>query len=94
MIGVGLLGLVVLKLVTKDLSGSGTLAGIVSFLVVGALMLLIGFLSPIPAKHVVAETTGSDDAKDNIDPINSNPVNQNFINQDLTKGSTKGPTNE
>jgi len=50
MVGAGLLGLVVLKLATKDLADSGTLAGIVSFLVVGALMLLIGFLSPIPAK--------------------------------------------
>lgn len=51
MIGAGLLGLVVLKLATKDLSGSGTLAGIISFMVVGALMLLIGFLSPIPANQ-------------------------------------------
>lgn len=50
MIGAGLLGLVVLKLATKDLAGSGTLAGIISFMVVGALMLLIGYLSPIPAK--------------------------------------------
>ncbi|RYZ94989.1 MAG: DUF2339 domain-containing protein [Moraxellaceae bacterium] len=51
MTGAGLLGLVVLKLATKDLSGSGTLAGIISFMVVGALMLLIGYLSPIPAKR-------------------------------------------
>ena len=49
MIGAGLLALVVIKLFTKDLTGSGTLARIVSFLVVGGLMLLIGFLSPIPA---------------------------------------------
>lgn len=55
MIGAGLLGLVVLKLATKDLSGSGTLAGIISFMVVGALMLLIGFLSPIPAKKNTLE---------------------------------------
>ncbi|HEY6529973.1 MAG TPA: DUF2339 domain-containing protein [Cellvibrionaceae bacterium] len=51
MTGAGLLGLVVLKLATKDLSGSGTLAGIISFMVVGALMLLIGYLSPIPVKR-------------------------------------------
>lgn len=50
MLGAGLLGLIVVKLAFKDLSGSGTLAGIVSFMVVGALMLLIGYLSPIPAK--------------------------------------------
>ncbi|ARU26482.1 DUF2339 domain-containing protein [Cellvibrio sp. PSBB006] len=48
--GAALLGLVVLKLFTKDLTDSGTLARVVSFMVVGAVMLLIGYLSPIPAK--------------------------------------------
>jgi len=48
-LGAGLLGIVILKLATKDFSGSSTLAGIISFVAVGALMLLIGFLSPIPA---------------------------------------------
>jgi uncharacterized membrane protein len=55
MIGAGLLGLVVLKLFTKDLTGSGTLARIVSFMVVGGLMLLIGYLSPIPSKLKTSE---------------------------------------
>jgi uncharacterized membrane protein len=32
------------------LSGKDTLAGIISFLVVGVLILLIGYLAPIPAK--------------------------------------------
>lgn len=50
MLGAGLLGLVLLKLFTKDLTGTGTLARIISFMVVGGLMLLIGYLSPIPAK--------------------------------------------
>jgi uncharacterized membrane protein len=49
-LGACLLGLVVLKLALKDLHGAGTLAGIISFMAVGALMLLIGYLSPIPAK--------------------------------------------
>lgn len=48
--GAVLLGAVLLKLFTKDLTGTGTLARIVSFMVVGGLMLLIGYLSPIPAK--------------------------------------------
>ena len=48
MLGAGLLGLVVVKLATQDLAGAGTLAGIISFMVVGALMLLIGYLSPFP----------------------------------------------
>ena len=60
MIGAGLLGLVILKLATKDLSGSGTLAGIISFMVVGALMLLIGFLSPIPAKSKTLDVTSDE----------------------------------
>lgn len=50
MLGAALLAMVVLKLFTQDLSGSGTLAGVVSFLVVGALILLIGYLAPFPAK--------------------------------------------
>lgn len=50
MIGAGLLGLILIKLFTKDLSGSGTLARVVSFMAVGGLMLLIGYLSPIPTK--------------------------------------------
>lgn len=50
LIGGGLLALVVLKLIFKDLTNSGTLERIVSFMVVGGLMLLIGYLSPIPSK--------------------------------------------
>lgn len=60
MLGAGLLGLVLLKLFTKDLTGTGTLARIVSFMVVGGLMLLIGYLSPIPAKVKSAEQNVSD----------------------------------
>jgi uncharacterized membrane protein len=54
-LGAGLLAMVVIKLFTQDLGGSGTLARIVSFVVVGGLMLLIGYLSPMPAKKVAAE---------------------------------------
>ncbi|MFC3115528.1 DUF2339 domain-containing protein [Cellvibrio fontiphilus] len=50
LLGAALLGVIVAKLFLKDLSGAGTLAGVVSFMAVGALMLLIGYLSPIPAK--------------------------------------------
>ena len=46
--GAGLLGLEVLKLFLIDLSGTGSVARIVSFLAVGGLMLLIGFFSPLP----------------------------------------------
>lgn len=46
--GAALLVFVVGKLFLFDLASSGTIARIVSFLVVGGLMLLIGYLSPLP----------------------------------------------
>ncbi len=48
--GAALLVMVVLKLFIVDLSGTGTIARIVSFLVVGVLMLIIGYFSPLPPK--------------------------------------------
>ncbi|HXV21898.1 MAG TPA: DUF2339 domain-containing protein, partial [Desulfuromonadales bacterium] len=46
--GGALLAAVVIKLFTVDLAGVGTVARIVSFIGVGLLMLLIGYLSPVP----------------------------------------------
>lgn len=48
MVGAALMGVVVAKLFLLDLSGSGTLARIASFLCVGLLLLLTGYLSPLP----------------------------------------------
>ncbi|MBF0235086.1 MAG: DUF2339 domain-containing protein [Desulfamplus sp.] len=48
--GAVLLSGVVIKLFLVDLSGTGTIARIVSFLAVGVLMLLIGYFSPLPLK--------------------------------------------
>jgi uncharacterized membrane protein len=48
LVGAVLLALVVLKLFLIDLSGAGTIGRIVSFLVVGLLMLIIGFFAPLP----------------------------------------------
>lgn len=48
--GAFLLGLVVLKLFVIDLSGTGSIGRIISFLVVGLLMLVIGFFAPLPPK--------------------------------------------
>jgi uncharacterized membrane protein len=48
--GAALMGLVVAKLFVVDLSGIGTLERIVSFVGVGVLMLLIGYLSPVPPR--------------------------------------------
>ena len=55
LVGAGLLGLVLIKLFTVDLSGSGTLARVVSFMVVGILILVIGYLSPIPPRQTEVE---------------------------------------
>lgn len=48
--GAGLMGAVVLKLFLVDLSGTGTLARIVSFLSVGVLLLVVGYFSPLPPR--------------------------------------------
>ena len=53
--GAGLLALVVLKLFFVDLADSGSISRIVSFLVVGGLMLVIGYLSPLPPKAEVKQ---------------------------------------
>lgn len=46
--GAGLLAIIVGKLFLVDLSGSGTIARIVSFVAVGILMLIIGYFFPMP----------------------------------------------
>lgn len=48
MVGAALLAAVVLKLFVVDLASVGTLQRIVSFLAVGGLMLVIGYVSPMP----------------------------------------------
>jgi len=49
-VGAALLAAVVLKLLLVDLSGTGTVTRIVSFIGVGVLMLVIGYVAPLPAK--------------------------------------------
>lgn len=49
--GAGLMAAVVVKLFLVDLSGAGTVERIVSFIGVGVLMLVIGYLSPVPPKQ-------------------------------------------
>ena len=48
--GAALMGVVVAKLFVVDLSGIGTVERIVSFIGAGVLMLLIGYLSPVPPR--------------------------------------------
>jgi uncharacterized membrane protein len=51
-VGAALLGAVVVKLLVVDLSGSGSVTRIVSFIGVGVLMLVIGYVAPLPAGEV------------------------------------------
>jgi uncharacterized membrane protein len=50
MVGAALLAAVVAKLVLVDLSGTGTVTRIVSFIGVGVLMLVIGYVAPLPGR--------------------------------------------
>ena len=49
--GIGLLGIVVLKLVLVDLSQTEAIWRVISFLGAGSLILLIGYLAPLPPTH-------------------------------------------
>lgn len=50
MVGMALIAVVVVKLLLVDLSNSGTVERIVSFIVVGLLLLGVGYLVPLPEK--------------------------------------------
>jgi uncharacterized membrane protein len=69
LVAAGLLGVVVLKLFLVDLSGSDTLARIISFVGVGVLLLLAGYVAPIPAKPSSSKLTGQnvDDTEQKVD---------------------------
>jgi uncharacterized membrane protein len=47
-VGAALLGVVVIKLFVNDLGNTGTVARIVSFLGVGVLLMIIGYVAPVP----------------------------------------------
>ncbi len=55
LVGAGLLGLTVVKLLLVDLNNSGGGARIVAFMGVGALMLVLGYLAPLPPRRAEAE---------------------------------------
>jgi uncharacterized membrane protein len=55
--GAVLMGIVLLKLMIVDRQYMGDLAGIVSFLAVGGLLVLVGRLAPTPPRHAAEGTT-------------------------------------
>jgi uncharacterized membrane protein len=50
LVGAALLGVTVVKLLLVDMNGTGGGARIVAFIVVGLLMLVVGYLAPLPPK--------------------------------------------
>lgn len=50
MVGAGLIAVVVGKLFLVELSHAGTIERIVSFIVVGILLLALGYFAPVPPK--------------------------------------------
>jgi len=51
MVGTGLMALVVIKLFIIDLGNTGTVSRIISFLGVGALLLVVGYYAPAPPRQ-------------------------------------------
>lgn len=58
MVGAALMIVVVAKLFLVDLSNVGTIARITSFLTVGALLLVTGYLAPLPPRKASEATAG------------------------------------
>ncbi len=54
-VGAALVGVVLIKMFFIDLGASGTIERIVSFLVVGSLLVATGFFSPIPEKYAAPD---------------------------------------
>jgi uncharacterized membrane protein len=61
LVGVSLMIVVVAKLFLIDLSNSGTLARIASFLIVGALLLVTGYLAPLPPRRTQVTASRGDE---------------------------------
>jgi uncharacterized membrane protein len=53
--GAALMGLVVVKLFLVELGSTGTVARIVSFIAIGALLLVLGYVAPAPPRAASAE---------------------------------------
>jgi len=58
--GAGLMAVVVSKLFLIELASAGSIGRIVSFIVVGLLLLLVGYFAPLPPKNKTDEETGEE----------------------------------
>ena len=64
--GAGFMALVVIKLFLVDLGNSGTVERIISFIGIGALLLVVGYFAPAPPRHSKNDPGG--DPKDDAAP--------------------------
>ncbi|HEY8101154.1 MAG TPA: DUF2339 domain-containing protein [Burkholderiaceae bacterium] len=68
-VGATLIGVVVAKLFLVELAAKGSLARIVSFIVVGLLLLLVGYFAPLPPKRSTNESDLPSSTSDKSIPV-------------------------
>lgn len=68
LIGAALIAVVVAKLFLVELSNRGGLARIVSFIGVGALLLVVGYFAPLPPKRAEAEPEAGKSLNEGVSP--------------------------
>ncbi len=68
LVGAGLLGVVVLKLLVIDLSNAGGAERIIAFIAVGVLMLVVGYFAPLPPKTVAPASDATPHATQGATP--------------------------
>ena len=79
LVGAGLLGVVVVKLLLIDLSNAGGAERIIAFIAVGTLMLVVGYFAPLPPKTAAAIAPDVDPRAANIlaaQTANPTPANE------------------
>ncbi len=79
LVGAGLLGVVVVKLLLIDLSNAGGAERIIAFIAVGTLMLVVGYFAPLPPKTAAAIAPDVDPRAANILAVqtaNPTPANK------------------
>jgi uncharacterized membrane protein len=62
--GAGFMALVVIKLFLIDLGNTGTVERIVSFIGIGALLLVVGYFAPVPPRQALESAAGPDQGQD------------------------------
>jgi uncharacterized membrane protein len=58
--GAGFMALVVIKLFLIDLGNTGTVERIISFIGIGALLLVVGYFAPVPPRQAAETPAGED----------------------------------